>query len=324
MVSPIFILSLPRAGSTWLQRVLSASPDIATASEPWVLLPPLLPLMESKSSFSLVGFDHITDAIEDLTRKLPNQKKSYLDAIRVFASQIYSDLSEGQNTKYFLDKTPRYYFISEELLNIFPDAKIIYLWRNPLAVAASMFETWASSRTGISRSKVDLFLGMERLIASHRNIGKHCITINYENTICDPEGTLTTLSNFLGVEIPKSALDNRSAIRGKMGDPLASYNQNKSREQRLSGWVESFRPILRRKWATKYLNWIGAERMAYMGYDYDETLANMNAKEAVIFRGLLRDISASCGGAALTWLETDIMISKFRALRKKHLILPHN
>ena len=38
-IRPIFIFSLPRAGSTLVQRVLAAHDDIATTSEPWILLP---------------------------------------------------------------------------------------------------------------------------------------------------------------------------------------------------------------------------------------------------------------------------------------------
>ena len=39
MTRPLFILSLPRSGSTLLQRVLANHPDVATTPEPWVLLP---------------------------------------------------------------------------------------------------------------------------------------------------------------------------------------------------------------------------------------------------------------------------------------------
>ena len=39
MKSPIFIFSLPRAGSTLLQRVLMGHPEIASIAEPWLLLP---------------------------------------------------------------------------------------------------------------------------------------------------------------------------------------------------------------------------------------------------------------------------------------------
>ena len=38
-IRPLFLLSLPRSGSTLVQRVLARSPQIATASETWLLMP---------------------------------------------------------------------------------------------------------------------------------------------------------------------------------------------------------------------------------------------------------------------------------------------
>src|SRR5919107_2181016 len=37
--TPLFLLSLPRSGSTLAQRILAAHGGIATTSEPWILLP---------------------------------------------------------------------------------------------------------------------------------------------------------------------------------------------------------------------------------------------------------------------------------------------
>ena len=40
-VRPVFLLSLPRSGSTLVQRLLASHPEVATAAEPWVMLPHL-------------------------------------------------------------------------------------------------------------------------------------------------------------------------------------------------------------------------------------------------------------------------------------------
>ena len=39
MSEPLFLFSLPRAGSTLTQRLLAAHPAICSAAEPWILLP---------------------------------------------------------------------------------------------------------------------------------------------------------------------------------------------------------------------------------------------------------------------------------------------
>lgn len=38
-IVPIFIISLPRSGSTLLQNILSNNSEISTTSEPWILIP---------------------------------------------------------------------------------------------------------------------------------------------------------------------------------------------------------------------------------------------------------------------------------------------
>jgi hypothetical protein len=38
--------------------------------------------------------------------------------------------------RYFLDKTPRYHYVVDDLFRVFPEAKTIFLWRNPLAIVA--------------------------------------------------------------------------------------------------------------------------------------------------------------------------------------------
>ena len=44
MQAPIFVFSLPRSGSTLLQRVLMSHNDISSVAEPWILLPQIYSL----------------------------------------------------------------------------------------------------------------------------------------------------------------------------------------------------------------------------------------------------------------------------------------
>ena len=39
---------------------------------------------------------------------------------------------------------------------MFPDAKVIFLWRNPLAVVASIVETWTKGKWNVDRWQGDL------------------------------------------------------------------------------------------------------------------------------------------------------------------------
>ena len=140
MKAPIFIFSLPRSGSTLLQRVLMSHSQIASVAEPWLMLPFCY---AHKKKGVLAEYSHSvsTDAFADFINNLPNGENDYFEALNEFACTLYQKQCMNNET-YFLDKTPRYYFIVPEILEIFPDAKFIFLFRNPLHVMSSIIQTW--------------------------------------------------------------------------------------------------------------------------------------------------------------------------------------
>ena len=91
----------------------------------WFLLSLYDAYIKDNVSLTAYGYATTKDAIQSLIK---NDKADYSDAfrdsIRVFANNFYNKLSP-KNTKYFLDKTPRYYYIINELARDFSDAKII-------------------------------------------------------------------------------------------------------------------------------------------------------------------------------------------------------
>ena len=122
----IFLFSLPRSGSTLLQRVLSTHPDIHTISEPWLLLP--LIYQFKNNVYSEYSHRQFSIALEDIIKTNSENKKIYYQKIKKLITELYSELSPIETT-YFIDKTPRYSLIAEEIITIFPDAKFIFLWR---------------------------------------------------------------------------------------------------------------------------------------------------------------------------------------------------
>jgi hypothetical protein len=144
-VEPIFILSLPRSGSTLLQRALAMYPEVATTSEPWLMLALLAPLHPGTPGD--VGWQRtLNTAVGEFIAELPVGERQYLAAAGRFAGDLYAGAASDQ-TRYFLDKTPPYHWVADELVETFPEGRFIFLWRPPLAVASSIFETWCGART---------------------------------------------------------------------------------------------------------------------------------------------------------------------------------
>ena len=166
MTTPIFILSLPRSGSTLLQRLIATHPAVATTSEPWLLLPLFLGFRDGHV-FTSYRQRYLAQAFSEFLERLPGGIEAHRAAVRRFADTLYSKACAAGQT-HFLDKTPRYHMIADELLRSFPEGRWILLWRNPLAVASSCVETWAHGRWYMHHWRVDLYHGVSNLVELQR------------------------------------------------------------------------------------------------------------------------------------------------------------
>jgi len=72
----------------------------------------------------------------------PEGEDAYFQAVRQMTLNLYGGVLQNSGKRYFLDKTPRYYYILPELYRTFPEAKYILLLRNPLAILCSIFNTF--------------------------------------------------------------------------------------------------------------------------------------------------------------------------------------
>ena len=279
-MKPLILFSLPRSGSTLLQRVLAADHQIASVSEPWLLLPPAYALKKKGSS---AEYSHLIAniALQDFIRELPNGEDDYLSAIGGAATELYRKAAKDKEASYFLDKTPRYALIADDVLKMFPDGKFIVLWRNPLSIIASMVEFWSAGKWDLFRFNVDLFNGLESLIDSYRNNPGKYLAIQNERFLKQPEKELERISNYLEIEIDVGSLKRHSQVHldGKMGDTFGINNYQAVDVAPLQKWKKTINNPLRKRWSRNYLNWIGKERLEIMGYDLNELLREIEATE---------------------------------------------
>jgi hypothetical protein len=174
---PIFLLSLPRSGSTLVQRALATYPEVATTSEPWLMLSLLAPLRRGTPGD--VGWQRtLNTAVAEFVAELPGTRRQYLDSASRLATELYGEAAGG-SARYFLDKTPPYHWIVDELFEAFPDGRFIFLWRNPIAVASSVFETWCGGHWRPDRYSGALFSGIEHLVAAYERWGDRAVAVRY-------------------------------------------------------------------------------------------------------------------------------------------------
>ena len=195
METPIFIFSLPRSGSTLLQRVLMSSPQICSVSEPWVLLPQIY-ILRKEGTLSDYSSYTAHKGNMDFINNLPNKEEDYFDSLRQFMLDLYSKQCQN-NEQYFLDKTPRYYLIIDEIVKLFPKAKFIFLFRNPIHVFASIINTWGKGRFRKQYANYnDIVDGTKMLSQGYSKYKGISISIKYEDFILNP---LEELEEKLGI-----------------------------------------------------------------------------------------------------------------------------
>lgn len=274
---PIFLLSLPRSGSTLVQRVLASTPGISTTPEPWFLLPQIYALRERGVEAEYVQVSSAR-AIRGFADHLPNGMADYHATLRDFALRLYDLAANGSQDRYFLDKTPRYHLIVDELFELFPEARFVFLWRNPLAVAASIVETWADGRWAVDRWHVDLFDGVTNLTDGFRAHEGAALSVRFEDLVGEPLEAWPRLFAHLDLPFDPAVLSAFSELRleGRMGDPTGVDRYRELSTEPLQKWKTTIASPIRQRWARDYLRWIGAERLGIMGYDLEGLLQELD------------------------------------------------
>lgn len=268
MIKPVFIFSLPRSGSTLLQRLLMAHSQVSSVAEPWILLPLLYTLRPNGQS---AEYSHRISrrAVQDLIENMRGGQEEYIRQLRQFVEGIYASVARD-GAVFFVDKTPRYYFIIPEIARLFPDARFIFLFRNPLQVYASVLSTWGKGGFRVLwGNHVDLKLGPKLLSAGYENLKVNSLALRYEDLIADPDAILKQVCEYIGTSYEPAMLEKFSQqnTNGRMGDPTGVYQYNVVEQGAQGKWKALFATELRKKIAMKYLASLPEDELAIQGYD---------------------------------------------------------
>ena len=307
-MQPLFVFSIARSGSTLVQRVLGSYREVATVSEPWILIP-LLYTMRRRGVIAEYTHYLVVDAVEDLAGQFPGGLDDYRSELHDFVLRLYEKAAPDK-PRYFLDKTPPYFFVVDEVMEMFPEGKFIFLSRNPLSVAAS-FIHWRDGRWDPAFFRENLFDGIARLAsAQSRHADKVC-SVRYEDLITGGEGEWRRIADYLELDFDPETLTRFQDVRleGRLGDPHGTKRYGELSSEPLTKWRSSINTPLRKAWARRYLRWIGTERLAVMGYDLDELLAELDSVPSD-----LRELPGDCLRSA-----TALMKEPMRARARRSL-----
>ncbi|MEW8052527.1 MAG: sulfotransferase [Candidatus Thiodiazotropha sp.] len=267
----VFVISLPRSGSTLLQRILSIHPSICTTSETWLLLPQIYTLKEN-CVFSEYNATAASRALSDLCEYIDKGQDVYKMLIkRHFIDMVQRTADRNQTI--FVEKTPRNNLIIEDIYNLFPESKYIFLWRNPAAVVASMINSFSNGKWNIYRQEIDLYKGLDNMIRSNKLKIKNRLDIRYEDLVHEPRKHTSEIIKFIGLRdgISIECMSNNS-LTGRMGDKTGINRYNSVSTKSVNNWTDTYCNVLRRKWLKNYLKYIGNNNMSNMGYNREKIL----------------------------------------------------
>ena len=266
-IRPIFLFSITRSGSTLVQRIIAAHDGVATASEPWLLLPYLYTL---RSRGVVAEYTHhlVAAAIEDFCKELPGGVDDYRNELHDFVLRLY-EKAAGPEASHFLDKTPPYYFVADEIIRLFPEGRFVFLWRNPLSILASIIETWQDGKWYPTTSREDLFIGLPRLVSAYTANSSRVYSVRFEDIVNGDDTQWRALMAYLGIKFDSTTLEHFSNVklRGRMGDPTGVKQYSSLSSEPTQKWIRTINNPIRRSWCRRYLRFLGNDRLAVMGYD---------------------------------------------------------
>ena len=198
---PIFIVGLPRAGSTLLEQILASHSQVDGTME----LHNILGLASR-----LRGRSNNQNNEEAQYPKNLGEIKS--DYFKRFGQQ-FIDETRGyrENAPLFIDKMPNNFLHIGLIKLILPNAKIIDARRSPMACCFSGFKQLFAEGQDFSYNLEDIgryYQSYLKLMAHWNNVLPNFIlTVNHEDVVDDLEKQVRRILDFCGLEFEQSCID---------------------------------------------------------------------------------------------------------------------
>ena len=193
---PIFVLGMPRSGTTLTEQIIASHPDVFGAGE----LPDLLRVAHRKT-------DPKTTSFPDNLR--------YLDhpTLKAWGVEYIASLKErAPSAKHITDKMPANFFAVPLIHLALPNAKIIHVNRNPVDTCVSCFTRLFNRKQEHTYDLAELgryYVDYARLMEHWRKVlpASAFLDIQYEDIVADQEAQARRLLEYCGLEWDAACLD---------------------------------------------------------------------------------------------------------------------
>jgi tetratricopeptide (TPR) repeat protein len=204
---PIFILGLPRSGSTLVEQIL-ASHSLVEGCGELVALPAIVRQLEGSHADEPEQADDDAEALFR-SRPISSLGEEYLERTRFFRRLA---------RPYFTDKMPSNFHHLGVICTVLPNAKIIDVRRHPLDCCLSNFKQIFPNRHDPSYALADMGLyyrGYVELLAHFDRILPGRIhRVIYEDLVRDPEHEIGRLLTYCALPFEEACLRHYETERG--------------------------------------------------------------------------------------------------------------
>lgn len=188
---PVFIIGMPRSGTTLIEQILASHPQVHGAGE--------LTLVDRLARRLPGAGEGLSEALSpDILASLGAEYASQARALAPGAARL-------------IDKLPGNFVYAGLIHLMLPNARIIHCIRDPLDTCLSCYETRFAKGQPYSYDLRELgrrYRGYERLMAHWRRVlpADRFIEVRYEDVVADLQGQTRRLLEFCGLEWDEACL----------------------------------------------------------------------------------------------------------------------
>ncbi|WP_299424831.1 sulfotransferase [uncultured Shimia sp.] len=194
--TPIFILGLPRSGSSLTETIIGRHSDVTQAGE----LDYLAPLVKR--------LDLLSTPLE-------------LEQAVVLRERYLTLLSQSGSGRFITDKMPLNFRLIGHIATAMPQARIVHVYRDPKACCWSNFRHFFAGEglgfTNDTKSLIRYFELYQDLMAFwHERFPERIIDVDYEALVADPDAQIPQLIQLLGLDWQDACLapqDSANVVR---------------------------------------------------------------------------------------------------------------